>query len=217
LFALTVTHLGYEETPGHLNYNRRCAQLSAPEKEPIVAIRTFQQHTPALGERAFVDRSAVVIGDVEIGADSSVWPLTVIRGDMHRIRIGARTSVQDASVLHITHAGPFNPDGFPLLIGDDVTIGHKVMLHGCTVGSRILIGMGSTVMDGAVVEDEVIIGAGSLVPPGKRLESGFLYVGSPVKQARPLTDKERAFFTYTAGNYVKLKDQHLAEGYHLAD
>jgi carbonic anhydrase/acetyltransferase-like protein (isoleucine patch superfamily) len=179
-----------------------------------VSIRPFQQHTPALGERAFVDRSAVVIGDVEIGADSSVWPLTVIRGDMHRIRIGARTSVQDGCVLHITHAGPFNPDGFPLLIGDDVTIAHKVMLHGCTVGSRVLIGMGSIVMDGAVIEDDVIVGAGSLVPPGKRLDSGFLYVGSPVRPVRALTDKEKAFFTYSAGNYVKLKDQHLAEGYH---
>ena len=178
-----------------------------------MSIRPFQQHTPALGERAFVDRSAVVIGDVEIGADSSVWPLTVIRGDMHRIRIGARTSVQDGCVLHITHAGPFNPQGFPLLIGDDVTIAHKVMLHGCTVGNRVLIGMGSIVMDGAVVEDDVIIGAGSLVPPGKKLDSGFLYVGSPVKQVRALTDKERAFFTYSAANYVKLKDLHLAEGF----
>jgi len=178
-----------------------------------VAIRRYQGTTPTLGDRVFVDTSAVVIGDVEIGEDSSVWPLTVIRGDMHRIRIGKRTSVQDGSVLHITHAGPFNPDGFPLLIGDEVTIGHKVMLHGCTLGSRILVGMGSTVMDGAVVEDDVIIGAGSLVPPGKVLESGFLYVGSPVKQARPLTDKERNFFSYTAGNYVKLKDQHIAEGY----
>ena len=179
-----------------------------------MSIRPFQQHTPALGERAFVDRSAVVIGDVEIGADSSVWPRTVIRGDMHRIRIGARTSAQDGCVLHITHAGPFNPDGFPLLIGDDVTIAHKVMLHGCTVGSRVLIGMGSIVMDGAVIEDDVIVGAGSLVPPGKRLDSGFLYVGSPVRPVRALTDKEKAFFTYSAGNYVKLKDQHLAEGYH---
>ncbi|GHS79533.1 gamma carbonic anhydrase family protein [Pseudomonas sp. PAGU 2196] len=178
-----------------------------------MAIRSFQQHTPIVAPRAFVDRSAVVLGDVEIGEDSSVWPLTVVRGDMHRIRIGARTSVQDGSVLHITHAGPFNPDGFPLIIGDEVTIGHKVMLHGCTLGNRILVGMGSTIMDGAIVEDEVIIGAGSLVPPGKRLESGFLYVGSPVKQARPLTDKERAFFPYSASNYVKLKDQHLAEGY----
>ncbi|AGI25686.1 hypothetical protein H681_19095 [Pseudomonas sp. ATCC 13867] len=178
-----------------------------------MTIRSYQGKTPALGERVFVDASAVVIGDVEIGADSSIWPLVTIRGDMHRIRIGARTSVQDGSVLHITHAGPFNPDGFPLTIGDDVTIGHKVLLHGCTIGSRILVGMGSIVMDGAVIEDEVILGAGSLVPPGKVLESGYLYVGSPVKKGRPLTDKERAFFTYSAGNYVKLKDQHIAEGY----
>ena len=169
-------------------------------------IRTYQDHTPKLGERVFVDPSAVLIGDIEIGADSSVWPLTVIRGDMHRIRIGSRTSIQDGSVLHITHAGPFNPDGFPL------TVGHKVTLHGCTLGSRILVGMGSIVMDGAVVQDEVIIGAGSLVPPGKTLVSGYLYVGSPVKQARPLTDKERSFFSYTAGNYVKLKNLHMAEG-----
>ncbi len=180
-----------------------------------MAIRKYQQHLPQLGERVFVDASAVVIGDVELGKDSSVWPMTVIRGDMHRIRIGARTSVQDGSVLHVTHAGPFNPDGFPLIIGDEVTIGHKVTLHGCTLGNRILVGMGSIVMDGAVVEDEVIIGAGSLVPPGKRLESGYLYVGSPVKQARPLTDTERNFFSYTAGNYVKIKDQHLAEGFQL--
>lgn len=176
-----------------------------------MAIRTYQGMTPQLGERVFVDESAVVIGDVQLGADSSVWPLTVIRGDMHRIRIGVRTSVQDGSVLHITHAGPFNPDGYPLIIGDEVTIGHKVTLHGCTLGNRILVGMGSIVMDGAVVEDEVIIGAGALVPPGKVLKSGYLYVGSPVKQARALSDKERAFFSYSAGNYVKLKDLHLAE------
>lgn len=176
-----------------------------------MSIRPHQNKIPQLGERVFVDPSAVLIGDIEIGADSSVWPLAVIRGDMQRIRIGARTSIQDGSVLHITHAGPFNPDGFPLTIGDEVTVGHKVILHGCTLGSRILVGMGAIVMDGALVEDEVIIGAGSLVPPGKRLESGFLYVGSPAKQARPLTDKERGFFSYTAGNYVKLKDQYLAE------
>lgn len=176
-------------------------------------IRPYQDKRPLLGERVYVDPSAVVIGDVELGADSSVWPLAVIRGDMHRIRIGARTSVQDGSVLHITHAGPFNPDGFALTVGDEVTVGHKVTLHGCTLGSRILVGMGAIIMDGAVVEDEVVIGAGTLVPPGKRLESGFLYVGSPARQARPLTDKERAFFSYSAQNYVKLKDQYLAEGY----
>jgi carbonic anhydrase/acetyltransferase-like protein (isoleucine patch superfamily) len=178
-----------------------------------VSIRTYQHFTPQLGERVFVDASAVVLGDVEIGADSSVWPLAVIRGDMHSIRIGERTSVQDGSVLHITHAGPFNPGGYPLTIGDDVTIGHKVILHGCSIGSRVLIGMGSIVMDGVVIEDEVVLGAGSLVPPGKRLESGYLYVGSPAKQARPLTDKERSYFRYSANNYVRLKDQHLVEGY----
>ncbi|WP_086480030.1 gamma carbonic anhydrase family protein [Oceanospirillum sanctuarii] len=176
-------------------------------------IRSFKEWTPKLGERVFVDPTAVVLGDVELGDDCSVWPLTVIRGDMHRIRIGSRTSVQDGSVLHITHAGPFNPDGFPLIIGDDVTIGHQAMLHGCTIGSRVLIGMGAMVMDGAVVEDDVIVGAGSLVPPGKVLEAGHLYVGRPVEKKRPLTEKEMKFFTYTAGNYVKLKDEHIAEGY----
>ena len=176
-------------------------------------IRSFQGMTPQLGERVFVDPSAVVLGDVVLGDDVSVWPLTVIRGDMHRIRIGDRTSVQDGSVLHITHAGPFNPDGFPLIIGSDVTIGHQAMLHGCTIGNKVLVGMGAMVMDGAIVEDEVIIGAGSLVPPGKTLESGYLYVGRPVKQQRPLTEKELKFFSYTAANYVKLKDQHLEEEY----
>lgn len=178
-----------------------------------MAIRTYQEFTPQLGERVFVDASAVVLGDVQIGSDSSVWPLVVIRGDMHRIRIGERSSIQDGSVLHITHAGPFNPDGYPLIIGDEVTVGHNVTLHGCSLGNRILVGMGSIIMDGAVVQDEVVIGAGALVPPGKVLESGFLYVGSPVKQARPLTDKERNFFSYSAANYVRLKDQHLLEGY----
>ena len=176
-------------------------------------VRGFRDWQPVLGDRVFVDPSAVVLGDVELGDDCSVWPGAIIRGDMHRIRIGHRTSVQDGSVLHITHAGPFNPDGYPLTIGDDVTIGHKVLLHGCSIGDRVLVGMGSIIMDGAVVEDEVIIGAGSLVPANRTLESGYLYMGSPAKQVRPLTDKEREFFTYSAANYVRLKDQHLLESY----
>ncbi|MEH6649034.1 MAG: gamma carbonic anhydrase family protein [Motiliproteus sp.] len=176
-------------------------------------IRSYQGMTPKIGDKVLVDPSAVVLGDVEIGDDCSVWPLVAIRGDMHRIRIGQRTSVQDGSVLHITHAGPYNSDGFPLIIGSDVTIGHQAMLHGCTLGDRILVGMGSMVMDGAVIEDDVVLGAGSLVPPGKRLESGYLYVGRPAKQVRPLTEKEMNYFNYTAGNYVKLKDKHLLEAY----
>ncbi|ABD79294.1 gamma carbonic anhydrase family protein [Saccharophagus degradans] len=174
-------------------------------------VRTFKNITPSLGERVFVDPAAVVIGDVHLGEDASVWPCAVIRGDMHRIRVGARTSVQDNAILHITHASSFNPDGWPLIIGDDVTIGHGACLHGCTVGNKVLVGIGATVLDGAIVEDEVIIGAGSLVPPGKRLQSGFLYVGSPVKQARPLKDSEKAFFAYSAQNYVKLKDEYLGD------
>lgn len=175
------------------------------------ALRRHQGVEPQLGERVYIDPACVVIGDVVLGDDCSVWPMTVIRGDMHRIRIGARTSVQDGSVLHITHASDFSPEGFPLTIGDDVTIGHRAILHGCTLGNRILVGMGAIVMDGAVVDDEVIIAAGAVVTPGKHLESGFVYAGNPAKALRPLKEKERAFFPYTAGNYVKLKDRFLAE------
>ncbi|GAB3110992.1 gamma carbonic anhydrase family protein [Aestuariicella hydrocarbonica] len=177
---------------------------------PATPVTPFQRMTPQLGERVYIDPSARIIGDVHIGSDSSIWPFVAARGDMHRIQIGARTSIQDNTVLHITHKGPFNAEGWPLTIGDDVTVGHSATLHGCTIGNRVLIGIGSIVLDGAIIEDEVVIGAGTLVPPGKRLESGYLYVGSPCKKARPLTDKERSFFTYSANNYVKLKDQYLA-------
>ncbi len=171
-------------------------------------IRSHEGITPTLGERVYVDPMAAVIGNVHLGDDCSVWPHTVIRGDMHRIRIGARCSIQDGSVLHITHAGPYEPEGFPLTLGDDVTVGHRAVLHGCKIGNRVLVGIGAIVMDGVVVEDEVVIAAGSLIPPGKKLASGFLYVGSPVKQARALTEKEKSFFTYSANNYSKLKEKY---------
>ena len=177
----------------------------------MTRIRSHKGDHPQLGDRVWIDPTATVIGDVVLGDDCSVWPMTVMRGDMHRIRIGSRCSIQDGTVCHITHAGPYNPDGFPLTVGDDVTVGHKALLHGCTIGSRVLVGMGAIIMDGAVVEDEVIIAAGTLVPPGKTLESGYLYRGSPARQARPLTNEELGFFTYTAGNYVKLKDEFLAD------
>lgn len=173
--------------------------------------RHFEGHTPSLGEGVFIDPSAVVIGDVHIGNDSSIWPQTTVRGDMHRIRIGERCSIQDNSVLHITHAGPYNPEGYPLSIGNDVTVAHSVTLHGCEIGSRVLIGMGSIVMDGAVIEDDVVVAANSLVPPGKRLVSGYLYVGSPAKPARPLSEKEFSYFCYSSANYSKLKDRHIAQ------
>lgn len=172
-------------------------------------IRSHNQHQPKLGTGVFIDPTAVVIGEVSIGEHSSVWPMCVIRGDMHAITIGARTSIQDGSVLHITHSSRFNPNGFPLHIGDEVTVGHQAMLHGCTIGNRVLVGMKAMIMDGAVVEDLVMIAAGAIVPPGKHLESGFVYVGSPAKKLRPLTPEEREFFPYSADNYVRLKDQYL--------
>jgi len=175
-------------------------------------IREFKGNAPKLGDRVYVDKQSTVIGDVVIGDDSSVWPAAVIRGDMHRIRIGARTSVQDGAVLHITHSSKFNEAGWPLTIGDDVTIGHQAVLHGCTLGSRILVGISAVVLDGAVVEDEVVIGAGTLVPPGKTLESGWVYMGSPAKKVRELSPQEREFFKYSAKNYSALKDE-FSEAY----
>ena len=177
-----------------------------------MTIRSYKGITPTYDNSVYIDESSVLVGDITLGKDSSVWPLVAARGDVNYIRIGERTNIQDGSVLHLTRASKSNPDGYPLLIGDDVTVGHKVMLHGCQLGNRILVGMGAIVMDNAIVEDDVIIGGGSLVPPNKRLESGYLYVGSPVKQARPLTEQERAFLKISADNYVQLKDEYLAEG-----
>ena len=175
------------------------------------SLRAFGGTAPQLGARVYVDPAATIIGQVCLADDVSVWPGAVIRGDMHTITIGARSNVQDNAVLHITHASDFNPGGWPLTIGDDVIIGHRAILHGCTLGNRILVGNGAIINDGAIIEDEVIVGAGCMVPPGKRLESGFVYVGNPCRQARPVSDKERGFFSYSPANYVKLKDQYLAE------
>ncbi|MDF2179763.1 gamma carbonic anhydrase family protein [Aliiglaciecola sp. CAU 1673] len=174
-----------------------------------MSLRAYRGVTPTCPSTTYIDESAVLVGDIELGEDVSIWPLVAARGDVNHIRIGARTNVQDGTVLHVTRKSHQHPQGYPLLIGDDVTIGHKCMLHGCILGSRILVGMGAIIMDGAVVEDDVFIGAGALVPPGKRLESGYLYVGSPVKQARSLNEGERAFLKASAINYVELKDEYL--------
>lgn len=173
------------------------------------SIRSYKGIAPKIGERVYIDESAVLVGDIVLGNDSSIWPLVAARGDVNHIHIGERTNVQDGSVLHVTHKNKENPEGYPLLIGNDVTIGHKVMLHGCTIKDRVLVGMGAIVLDGVTIEEDVMIGAGSLVPPHKTLESGFLYVGSPVKQARPLSDKERAFLQKSSDNYVQNKNDYL--------
>ncbi|KGK22967.1 anhydrase [Vibrio navarrensis] len=175
------------------------------------SIRSYKGICPQIGDRVYIDSSSVLVGDIQIGDDSSIWPLVAARGDVNHIRIGERSNIQDGSVLHVTHKNAAKPDGYPLLIGNDVTVGHKVMLHGCTIKDRVLVGMGAIVLDGVIIEEEVMIGAGSLVPPGKVLESGYLYVGSPVKQARPLTDKERAFLQKSADNYVQNKNDYLSQ------
>lgn len=151
-----------------------------------------------------------MVGRVEIGADSSVWPMSVIRGDVNTISIGARTNIQDGSVLHVSHDSEYCPGGARLVVGSDVTVGHKVLLHACTVQDTCLIGMGSVVLDGAVIEAGTMIGAGSLVPPGKVLESGYLYLGSPVRRVRDLNEEERSYLGYSAAHYVRLKNRYQA-------
>ncbi len=171
-------------------------------------IRDFEKMAPQIDESAYIDSAAVVIGDVKIGADSSVWPMCVIRGDIQSIEIGDRSNIQDGSILHVSHDSKYNPGGSSLIIGEGVTVGHQVTLHACTIGDYCLIGMGSVVLDDAVIEDGAMIGAGSLVNPGKHIEGGYLWLGSPVKRVRALTEKEKEFLKYSADHYVRLSGRH---------
>jgi len=171
-------------------------------------IRKFEAQQPQIHSTTYIDPAAVIIGAVTIGPDCSFWPGVIARGDVNTILIGARTNVQDGTVLHVTHDGPYTPGGVPLIIGDDVTVGHMALLHACTVGNRCLIGMRATVMDKAVIEDDVLLAAGALVPPGKVLESGYLYRGSPAEKIRPLTEDELSNLKYSAEHYVRVKNRH---------
>ena len=182
-----------------------------------MAVRTFENHIPQIADSAFVDDSALVTGNVVIGADSSVWPMCSVRGDIHSIRIGERTNIQDGSILHVTHDSEHAVGGNPLLIGNDVTVGHRVVLHACTVEDLCLIGMGAIVLDGALIGMGAMIGAGALVPPGKQLEGGYLYLGSPVKRVRELSEKEQRYLKYSAEHYVRLKNIYLNERLSGAD
>lgn len=175
------------------------------------SIRPYLSLHPKIENRVFIDPTSTIIGAVDLADDVSIWPLVAIRGDVNYVSIGARSNIQDGTVIHVTHKSASNPEGLPTIIGKDVTVGHKAMLHGCTIGDRVLIGMGSIILDGAIVEDDVIIGAGSLVSPGKRLESGYMYFGSPARQVRLLTEEEKAGLLYSANNYVRWKDDYLSQ------
>lgn len=172
-------------------------------------VSSYQNTAPALGERVYLQPSCQVIGDVTLGDDSSVWCNTVLRGDVNRIVIGRGSNVQDLTMGHVSHKTKDKPEGSPLIIGDYVTVGHSVVLHGCTIGNECLIGIGSIILDDAVIPDRVMIGAGSLVSPGKVLESGVLYMGRPAKAVRALTEAEIAHLRYSAEHYIKLKNNYL--------
>lgn len=172
-------------------------------------ISSYLGDKPALGARVYFHESSQIIGDVTIGDDSSIWCNAVLRGDVNHIVIGKGTNVQDLTMGHVSHKTADKPEGSPLVIGDYVTVGHSVVLHGCTIGNECLIGMGTIILDDVVIPDHVMIGAGSLVPPGKTLESGMLYVGRPVKPVRALTPEEIAHLRYSAEHYMKLKNDYL--------
>ena len=172
-------------------------------------ISSYLDAVPIIGVRVYFHESAQIIGEVSVGDDSSVWCNAVLRGDVNRIVIGKGSNIQDLTMGHVSHKTAEKPEGSPLIVGDYVTVGHSVVLHGCTIGNECLIGMGTIILDAAVIPDHVMIGAGSLVPPGKTLESGMLYVGRPVKAVRALTPEEISYLKYSAEHYVKLKNDYL--------
>ena len=173
-----------------------------------MTIRTFQTHIPKIHKTAYVDPTALVIGQVAMGADSSIWPMSVVRGDINIITIGERTNIQDGSILHVSHDSEYSPGGASMMIGDDVTVGHSVVLHACTLMDCCLIGIGSVILDHAVVHKHAMVGAGSLVTNGKELEGGYLWMGRPAKKVRELSEKEIEYLSYSASHYVKVKQMH---------
>ncbi len=174
-------------------------------------IRKFNNDKPTIAASAYIDPAACVIGRVEIGNDASIWPMTVIRGDVNHIHIGPMSNIQDGSVLHVTHVGPYDPEGGPLKIGRGVTVGHGAILHACTIDDFCLVGMGSTILDKAHMEHHSMLGAGSVLPPGKVIKSGELWVGNPAKKVKDLTPSQIESLEYSAKHYVKLKNQYLAQ------
>jgi len=173
-----------------------------------MTMRKFHTHAPKVHKTAYIDPTALVIGQVTVGADSSIWPMSVVRGDINTITIGERTNIQDGSILHVSHEGEFSPDGASMTIGNDVTVGHSVVLHACTLMDCCLIGIGTVILDNAVVHKHAMVGAGSLVTNGKELEGGYLWMGRPAKKVRKLSEREIEYLSYSASHYVKVKQMH---------
>jgi carbonic anhydrase/acetyltransferase-like protein (isoleucine patch superfamily) len=172
-------------------------------------LRPYLDKSPILGDRVYVDPAATVIGEVELADDVSIWPGTVVRGDVNFIRIGARTNIQDGSIVHVTHDGPYTAGGIPTIIGADVTIGHGAVIHACTLEDTCLIGMKAVVLDGAVVKRHGFVGAGAVVAPGKVVGEAELWLGSPARMIRKLSAREIESLHYSAQHYVRLKDRYL--------
>lgn len=171
-------------------------------------IRAFEGRSPHIHPSCWIDASAVVIGDVTLGEQVSIWPGCVVRGDIHRIEIGARSNIQDGSMLHVSHDSRFMPGGAPLLIHEGVTVGHQVVLHGCEIQDQCLIGIGARVLDRARLAPRTLLGAGSLVTPGQVLTGDALWLGVPARRVRALTDRELEYLEYVADNYVRLAERH---------
>jgi len=177
-----------------------------------MAIRNFEGQEPQIANSCYIDPMALIIGDVRLAEDVSIWPMCVLRGDINKITIGKGTNVQDGAIIHVNHKGEFNPEGDPVVIGEHVTIGHQAVIHGCSIDDYSLIGIGAKILDRAHIQSEVMVAAGSVVAPNKILESGFLYMGAPAKKARPLTGEEKAYLRYSANHYVKLQRKHKENG-----
>jgi carbonic anhydrase/acetyltransferase-like protein (isoleucine patch superfamily) len=169
-------------------------------------IRKFNNHTPVIADTAYIDEAATVIGEVTVGDEVSVWPMSVIRGDVNHIIIGAKTNIQDGSILHVTHKTKQNPKGGPLVIGKGVTVGHGAILHACLIDDYCLVGMGATILDEAHMEHHSMLGAGSVLPPGKIIRTGELWVGNPAKKVKDLSQSQMDYLEYSANHYVKLKN-----------
>lgn len=175
-----------------------------------MSLRPYLEHYPDLGERVYVDPAASVIGQVALGDDVSIWPGCVVRGDVNFIRIGARTNIQDGTIVHVTHEGPFTrPGGLPTLIANDVTIGHGAIVHACRIEEFALIGMGAKILDGATVQRFGFVGAGAVIAPGKTVGEAELWLGNPARFVRKLSEREIEQLQYSAQHYVRLKDRYL--------